>query len=230
MTEPLESQIAAIEASKGDSVPIEQVKDLISSVKGMFGDHFKDRATDDDTLFHELGELAKFINSAKKELREVSSSQLTDKEIPDASSQLDIIVTMTEQATGRIMDECERVQSIHNNIRDRLLAMDPPLDPDAMAGVDDAIIDAETSVTHIYEACNFQDITGQRIQKVVKCLQEIERQVLRMVVVFGLSHNESLDEDTKKELEVEAELLTGPAMPGQGLEQDDIDDILETLL
>jgi chemotaxis protein CheZ len=230
MSEPLESQIAAIEASKGDSVPIAQVQELIQSVKGMFGDHFKDKAEGDDTLFHELGELAKFINSAKKELREVSSSQLTDKEIPDASSQLDVIVSMTEQATGRIMDECERVQSIHNNIRDRLLAMDPPLDPDAMAGVDDAITDAETSVTHIYEACNFQDITGQRIQKVVKCLQEIERQVLRMVVVFGLSHNESLDEETKKELKVEAELLTGPALPGQGLEQDDIDDILETLL
>ena len=230
MSDQLQSQIAALESATGDTVPAAQVKELIASVKEMFGDHFAGGEIQDDRLFHELGELAKFINSAKKELQQVSSSQLTDKEIPQASDQLDEIVKMTEKATGTIMDECERVQSIHQGVRDRLLAADPPLDPDAMAGVDDSISDAETSVTKIYEACNFQDITGQRIQKVIKALQEIERQVLRMVVVFGLSHNEDLDDDKKAEFEQEAELLTGPAMSGQGLEQDDIDDILETLL
>ncbi|MDD9912148.1 MAG: protein phosphatase CheZ [Alphaproteobacteria bacterium] len=232
-TVQLESQIAAIEATEGDTVPTAQVKELVASVKGMFGDHFNAKQGlngEDKALYHELGELARFINSAKKELQEVSSSQLTNKEIPDASSQLDAIVHLTEQATGKIMDECERVQSIHQMVRDRLLAAEPPLDPDAMAGVDDAMTDAETSVTHIYEACNFQDITGQRIQKVVKALQEIERQVLRMVVVFGLSHNDELDEETKKELEHDVELLSGPALSGQGLDQGDIDDILETLL
>ncbi len=230
MSDQLQSQIAAIEATEGDNIPKEQVKNLIQSVRGMFGDHFKETDLKDDLLFQELGELAKFINSAKKELKQVSSSQITDKEIPQASDQLDEIVKMTEEATGTIMDQCERVQSIHQNVRDRLLAMDPPLDPDAMAGVDDSIIDAETSVTHIYEACNFQDITGQRIQKVIKALQEIERQVLRMVVVFGLSHNEELDEDRKKELEEDAAILTGPSLTGTGLDQDDIDDILDTLL
>ncbi|MFZ2620002.1 MAG: protein phosphatase CheZ [Alphaproteobacteria bacterium] len=232
MSDQLQSQIAAIEAVSGDSVPMAQVKELLDSVRGIFGNHFTGtKSVDGQRMFAELGELAQFINNAKKELKEVNSAQLTGKDIPDASTQLDAIVRMTEQATGRIMDECEKVQGVHQNIRDRLLAMEPPLDPDAMAMVEDLMTEAETSVTHIYEACNFQDITGQRIQKVVKVLQEIERQILRMVVVFGLSQNEEkLDEKQKQELKADAALLAGPAIPGQGLEQDDIDSILSTLL
>ena len=91
MSDQLQSQIAAIEATEGDNIPKEQVKNLIQSVRGMFGDHFKETDLKDDLLFQELGELAKFINSAKKELKQVSSSQITDKEIPQASDQLDEI-------------------------------------------------------------------------------------------------------------------------------------------
>lgn len=65
--------------------------------------------------------------------------------------------------------------------------------------------------------------------KIVKTLREVERQVLRMVVVFGLQ-NKSVDDDMRKKLEDEAELLEGPQLPGNSLEQDDIDDILNKLL
>jgi chemotaxis protein CheZ len=119
----------------------------------------------------------------------------------------------------------------HNDMRERLINMDPPLEPDALAGVDDAMNEAAASVTHIYEACNFQDITVQRVQKVVKALQEIERQVLRMVVVFGLMENRNnLDAETTAELQEDAVLLNGPQLNGQGLDQDEIDSILSKLL
>lgn len=228
----LQSQIAALESNTNASIPAAQVQELIISVKEMFGEHFQGRESNlnQQALYQELGELAKFINTAKKELQEVNDSNIAGKEIPDASTQLEEIVRMTEQSTSQIMDSCERIQSTHATMKDRLIAMDPPLDPDALAGVDDAIMEADASVTQIYEACNFQDITGQRIQKVVKALQEIERQVLRMVVVFGLSQKEELDDQKKQELQQDAELLSGPAMAGQGLDQDDIDDILQTLL
>jgi chemotaxis protein CheZ len=230
MTMTLEQRIAALEASMkadaGDTVPAEQVRELVEAVRTMFGKRESNTA-----LFQEIGELAKFINNAKKELEEVQKSQIADKEIPQASNQLDAIIQMTEQATGKIMDECDRLSMFHNDVREQLLNMDPPLDPNALAGIEDAFIQAATSVTHINEACGFQDITGQRIQKVVRALQEIERQVLRMVVVFGLMQNEeTLDEETKAELKEDADLLNGPQLTGQGLEQDDIDAILAKLL
>lgn len=226
----LSQRIAMLEASqKGDMVPAQQVWELIDAVKGMFG---KAGGHSNNTqLFQELGELARYINNAKKELQEVKSSNIADQHLPTATNQLDAIVQMTEQATGRIMDECDRLTMFHNDLRDRLLSMDPPLDPMVMAGIDDALNEAATSITHVFEACNFQDITGQRIQKVVRALQEIERQVLRMVVVFGLVANEDkLDDETKAELQEDAALLNGPQLAGQGLEQDEIDAILSKLL
>jgi chemotaxis protein CheZ len=237
MSITLEQRIAALEASlkgtagggkaDGDMIPAKDVWALIDAVKAMFGQDTGSRSE----IFHELGNLAQFINQTRKELSEAKKDHIADKELPDAESQLDAIVSMTEQATGKIMDACDNLSNFHNDMRERLIAMDPPLNPDALAGVEDAMTQAQTSITHIYEACNFQDITGQRIQKVVKLLQDIERKVLRLVVTLGLAEkNESLDEDTKAHLNEDAALLNGPSIPGQGLEQDEIDAILAKLL
>jgi len=227
----LSQRIAALEAAQtGDMIPAEQVRELVAAVKEMFGQH-GDETKNNEKLYYELGELAKYINNAKKELQEVKGSSIAEEHLPNAANQLDAIVQMTEQATGRIMDECDRLTMFHNDLRERLIAMDPPLDPDALAGVDDAINQAAASITHIFEACNFQDITGQRVQKVVRALQEIERQVLRMVVVFGLMENKNnLDAETAAELQEDAALLNGPQLSGQGLDQDEIDSILSKLL
>lgn len=228
----LMERIALLEQSqKGDMIPAEEVWRLLDSVKEMFGEKVDGVHGQSSELYKELGELAKFINGAKKELQEVRASNIADEHLPNATNHLDAIVQMTEQATGRIMDECDQVTNFHNDAKERLLAAEPAIDPNTLMGVDDALNQAQTSVTHIYEACNFQDITVQRIQKVVKALQEIERQVLRMVVVFGLVENQSkLDEATKQELTEDAALLQGPQLAGQGLEQDDIDAILAKLL
>ena len=233
-TSKLMERIAALEAAqKGDMVPANQVWELVDAIKGMFGqeEDASGRTKNSAHLYHELGELAKFINQAKKELTDVATADVAMSHLPNATNQLDAIVAMTEQATSQIMDECDRLTMFHNDFRERLVNMDPPLHPDAMAGVDDALNNAQTSITKVYEACNFQDITSQRIQKVVKALHEIERQVLRMVVVFGLQEREGeLDAQTKAELQEDAMLLNGPALAGQGLEQDDIDAILSKLL
>jgi chemotaxis protein CheZ len=228
----LMERIALLEQSQqGEMIPAEEVWKLLDSVKEMFGETTSGVHGHSSELYKELGELAKFINGAKKELQEVKASNIADEHLPNATNHLDAIVQMTEQATGRIMDECDQVTNFHNDVKERLLSADPQIDPNILMGVDDALNQAQTSVTHIYEACNFQDITVQRVQKVVKALQEIERQVLRMVVVFGLLENQSkLDDATKQELTEDMALLQGPQLAGQGLEQDDIDAILAKLL
>lgn len=223
----LQNQMEALSNTEGDMVPKAQVEELIQSVKSMFGGA---QGVQSQDMFHEIGELAKFINGAKKEMDDLDTDKMAGEDIPDASNQLDAIIKMTEAATGRIMDECERMQSVQAMVRDRILSVEPPIDPDAMAGIDDSLSDMATSITFVYEACNFQDITGQRIQKVVNLLQEIERQVLRMVVVFGLEQNSGLDAGKRAEFQEDANLLNGPQLEGQGLDQDDIDDILSSLL
>ena len=230
--EEVEKQIAELESSQGDNVPVEQVKQLLQSVKDLFEGRLDGEELDSDhKLYGELGELARYINNARKELREFQPQQMADKEIPDASEQLDAIVKQTEKATGKIMDSAEQLEALHTRVKDRLLSHEPPLDEDVMVGIDDAFQEGKSYITDIFEACNFQDITGQRIMKIVSTLGEIERQVLRMVLVFGLDKKgDHLDDSTKKELSNEVSLLEGPQLPGKSLDQDDIDDILDKLL
>lgn len=222
----VEQQMAALESTNETMVPIEQVRELIKMVKDLFEGRFEG---EDVKLYGELGDLAKFINVARKELRDFQPHVLSDKDIPDASDQLDAIVQQTEKATGSIMDSCEQLEGINARIIDKLISQDPPLDEDVLAGVDDAMVEAQNHVTNIFESCNFQDLTGQRIMRIVKTLKEVERQVLRMVVVFGLQ-NDNVDDADREKLQIEADILEGPQLPGNSLEQDDIDDILNKLL
>lgn len=226
MKSDIQKHIEQIESQTEGSVPIEQVKELIRGVKDLFEGRFE---SEDVQLYGELGELAKFINQARKDLRDFQPHLLSEHEIPDASDQLDAIVQQTEKATGSIMDSCEQLEGLNQRVIDKLIGHNPPLDEDVLAGVDDALTESQNHITNIFESCNFQDLTGQRIMKIVKTLREVERQVLRMVVVFGLQ-NKSVEEDVRKKLEDEAELLEGPQLPGNSLEQDDIDDILNKLL
>jgi chemotaxis protein CheZ len=79
----------------------------------------------------------------------------------------------------------------------------------------------QNAITQIYEACSFQDITGQRITKVVKALQAIEGKVLELAggqstgVVLHLDVSDKTDS-----------LLNGPSLPAEAMDQDDIDKLL----
>lgn len=225
----VQDHISKLEGSEEEYVPMEQVRELISAVKALFEGDF---SKVDLELYGELGELAKYINNAKKGLQEFQPHSLSDEKLPEASDQLAAIVSTTEEATRKIMDSCDDINATHERVRDRLISMEPALDPDALASIEDSLMEAQTSSMQIYEACTFQDLTGQRIQKIVETLKEVERQVLRMIIIFGLNNDNAkqIDEDKKKELQSDADLLNGPQLPGQSLEQDDIDDILNQLL
>ena len=47
------------------------------------------------------------------------------------------------------MDAGEQVQGVHSRIRERLQMMDPPLDPDVSASIEDSLAEADTFVTGI---------------------------------------------------------------------------------
>ena len=88
------------------------------------------------------------------------------------------------------------------------------------------------AVTQVYEACNFQDITGQRITKVVKALKHIESKVDALVGAFGedIAKYKAAHPTTEPKKEHDpmsaAYLLTGPQLPDNASKQDDIDALL----
>jgi hypothetical protein len=79
----------------------------------------------------------------------------------------------------------------------------------------------------IFEACSFQDITGQRITKVVTTLTHIEERLTSLQVAWGPDIQEAIErarsEDDEDE---EADLLNGPALEGEGIDQSAVDSLL----
>lgn len=169
-------------------------------------------------LYGELEDLARFIRDARKDLAEIRPEDIRDHHIPSATDELDAVIGATEEATGRILDACEVFSEVSGKLPEE---------------------DAErtmTAVTEIYEACNFQDITGQRITKVVGTLKHIEDKIEQLLEAFGAGVSTAKTAAAKQPpAEVkpkaagdkpDADLLNGPQLPGNANSQEDIDAIL----
>lgn len=168
------------------------------------------------SLYSELKALAHYIDLAKEELAQLNPAHIGDEHIPSATDELDHVVKATEEATTKIMDNCEVIEGVCDRLDD--------------GGDKDKLVD---SVTNIYEACGFQDITGQRINKVVKTLKHIEAQVDMMVSAIGVDLKADMEGNPQKESVddkaqplSDEELLNGPQTQDEAISQDEIDKLL----
>lgn len=187
---------------------------VADAVKGMKGD----LTATDLRLYAELESLATYIQSAKQEIANVQVDSINSTHIPTATDELDAVVDATAEATNTIMNQCDLISAVAGEVGgengDKLNAI----------------------VTDIFEACNFQDITGQRITKVVKTLKHIEEQVMRLVEVFGGHGTAGSTEKGAASASQpaantvsssdEQSLLNGPQLPGNAINQDEIDKLL----
>lgn len=165
-----------------------------------------------DNLRHDLIEMAEAISQTRQEIAAITSPD-EDNQLINATSELDAIVQSTEQATSDILEAAEDVQEVAWLLREN--------------GGEDAICDRlEQRATDIYTACSFQDITGQRTGKVVDVLCFLEKRVKSMVEIWGLEDIE-VREIPSDEDHPEAHLLNGPQLDGQGLDQSDIDEMID---
>ena len=89
--------------------------------------------------------------------------------------ELDAVVAGTEQATQKILKSAEDIDQIANN-------MSSLLKGEYAQGLAQ---DVRDHVVQIFEACNFQDLTGQRIGKVVSTLKFIEEHINRMQEIWS---------------------------------------------
>jgi chemotaxis protein CheZ len=115
----------------------------------------------DASVYRELRDIAAYIEAMKQEIAALQVNELKDNRIPAAGHELGAIVKATEQATNDIMQCAEELMEAE--------AKD-------LASYK-ALVEAKMLV--IFEACSFQDLTGQRIAKVVETLEHIEARVAR---------------------------------------------------
>jgi chemotaxis protein CheZ len=162
----------------------------------------------------ELQGLVQFIDRTRREISSLSNEDFREKYIHSAADELDAVVDATEDATGTIMDNCEAIQ-----------------DQIAQLEGDDIAKPVNDAVMNIYEACSFQDITGQRITKVVAALQGIEEQLNQLLSAVGgddLPDDVTVDAGRRDGENLgEDDLLNGPQLPGEGIDQDEVDRLFD---
>ncbi|MFL5028613.1 MAG: protein phosphatase CheZ [Xanthobacteraceae bacterium] len=163
----------------------------------------------DAKVYSELREIAGYIESMRQEIGVLQVNDLKNSRIPSAGEELDAIVKSTEKATNTIM-ECAET----------LMAADAS-DPAAFK----ALVDEKMLV--IFEACSFQDITGQRIAKVVETLQHIETRVARFADVMRAKDLDGyLNDAERARAERKQKLMIhGPQLDGRGNVQNQIDEL-----
>ena len=185
--------------------------DAVAKIVTYILDALKEEVSQADLHFYnELADLAHYINQAKHDIAAIQPKQISTEYIPSATDELDAVVGATEEATNKIMDVCDEITALAGHC--------PPEVNEKLIGC----------TTKIFEACNFQDITGQRITTVVEALKHIDAKIAVIVKAMGdeIEHVGGTQLKHVHAPDPEKGLLNGPQLAKNAINQDEIDRLL----
>src|SRR5215472_2310374 len=135
-----------------------------------------------DTLVSVLQYLSDHIRMTRSEISALRREGGNQQLFGNTADELEEIVTETAQAANNIMDAAEMIERVAASVE---------------PAANSALMDA---VTKIYEASAFQDITGQRITKVVRMLQSLETKLASLMEAFGPLQEAAADAGSQGDL------------------------------
>lgn len=157
----------------------------------------------------------------------------TDKLLSEATDQLDEIMRSTEEATVRIMDIVEKHQEMIIKSGELLRTFrSGGATKEAVNKLLDLQEMHESDLTEIMTTLSFQDLTGQRIKRIVEALKHIEAIVFNVYMSTGLIEKardqqpEKNMDELKQETQERVTKLQGPQSDAS---QSDVDDLLSQL-
>jgi chemotaxis protein CheZ len=165
----------------------------------------------------DVAELQRRIQATQIEIAALRHPKAEQDRLVVAGEELAAIVNATEHATNGVLSAAELIEKTAVAMKARLSDPSDKRDLDLMM---DAVVS-------IFEACNFQDITGQRIGKVVRTLDFIEERVVAMIQTWGAEAFAHLPHSVEVPLADEAKLLNGPQLQGKAISQADIDALFD---
>lgn len=176
-----------------------------------------DPETTKEALWNGVETIREAIDSTKIEIASLHAGHHSGARIDRASFELSAVVNDTEAATETILSAAEVIDGMAKRLSSELTGQQLSMAQEIRA-----------CSIQIFEACNFQDITGQRISKVVNLMQFIEHHISRMIHIWGGTDEvEKVASSLNREREGDAALLNGPALATDHnvVSQDDIDSL-----
>jgi chemotaxis protein CheZ len=167
-----------------------------------------------DRIRFDLVEMATAIARTKAEIAAIKPDAEQHGKFGEATAELDSIVSATETATSSILAAAEQIQEVAWTLREQ--------------GLEAEVCDMlDAKATEVYTACSFQDLTGQRTGKVIQVLRYLEGRINAMIDIWGLDGAMAAEAaETARARHGEAALISGPARPGHGLDQADVDVVM----
>jgi chemotaxis protein CheZ len=160
------------------------------------------------------------INRTKREIATLHGTSFDGQEMAKVNGELGAVVGGTEQATQQILEAVEAIDQAAT-------ALSKNISPDQQKLLSEEI---QERVVAIFEACNFQDLTGQRISKVMTTMKFIEKHIIEMMEIWGgvdaiKAHAPPIVDSR----EGDAKLLNGPKLDGDDghASQNDIDALFD---
>ncbi|MDL2216816.1 protein phosphatase CheZ [Desulfovibrio sp. OttesenSCG-928-M14] len=163
----------------------------------------------------------------------------TQKLFRDATRQIEEIMQTTLEAAEKIMGSVETLLSQQLEAGAIIAALEVPAKSEqALARLDALNQDLELNLTNILTDLSFQDLTGQRLKKLVNAISSIRETVFDLYMSTGLmlktreetpekDLTEIAEESRRKVQEIKKSELKGPSSDGRS--QDDVDDLLASL-
>ncbi|MCT8970417.1 protein phosphatase CheZ [Microbaculum marinisediminis] len=209
--------------SDGDK--FREIMDALADIRASIGnteqmvsqeivEDYRGRADEARQLRIEMESVQHAINTTKLELAALHAGP-GGRDIHSVTDQLDAVVKGTEQATEQLLQAAEHIDNDANDLSARLK------DGESI----DLLDDIRDQTVKIFEACNFQDLTGQRITKVVNTLRFIEERVDTMMALWSDLEAFVLPQSTRDE----GTIMHGPALEDDSgvASQDDIDALFD---
>ena len=170
-----------------------------------------------DRLRQELDGLMRYIQRVRQEIAAIDRPTDGDDRFESMGEQLEAVVAATGAATNTIMEAMESNEQLLDALRETIT------DPAQIAALDRLTANGNA----VFEACAFQDITGQRVNKVVKSVTYVEERVNKLIEAWGRSELEEITIALEKNKTEDEKLLHGPQREGVAISQDDIDALFD---
>lgn len=204
-------------------------------------------ATTDDSykdIFSRIGHLTRLLRDSLTNLGLDRAIMDAADAIPDARDRLCYVVGKTSQAAECALTCVEVARPLQEQLNDRSKALTERwdawfADPIALAEAKDLVTDTRQFLSdtpklavqtneqlmQIMMAQDFQDLTGQVIQRMMNLIENVEKELIQVLL-------ENIPERQKEEVETH-NLKNGPQIDnskvGVVASQDQVDDLLESL-
>ncbi|WP_300316726.1 protein phosphatase CheZ [Idiomarina sp.] len=246
-------------SDKAHDISLEQAKELVSLLEEgkqqqanqLLEDVYNRR---NDKLFTSVGQLTRDLHEALQDFQlDPRIVQMTEDDLPDAQNRLQYVIQKTEDAANRTMDAVEaclpmaddmhqRVESVMP-VWNRLMSNDIQLNEfkslchevdDVLKRCGENMPQVHGLMTEVLMAQDYQDITGQVIRRVIQLVEDVEKNLIELLKIFGKEEARREAEKAESSKQKNGSEAEGPIIDADKRDdvvggQDEVDDLLSSL-